>query len=64
MASAVRGFITSFGIDEPMGCYEDIDYADVFATLHTRTSQTADNSIIFKPQTDLASVTRSSAMVG
>ncbi len=30
MASAVTGFITTFGIDEPMGCYEDIDYADVF----------------------------------
>ena len=30
MASAVTGFITSFGADEPMGCYEDIDHADVF----------------------------------
>ncbi len=30
MASAVTGFLTSFGLDEPMGCYEDIDYADVF----------------------------------
>lgn len=30
MASAVTGFMTSFGLDEPMGCYEDIDYADVF----------------------------------
>ncbi|ANW95034.1 nitrate reductase [Wenyingzhuangia fucanilytica] len=30
MASAVTGFMTSFGIDEPMGCYEDIDHADVF----------------------------------
>ncbi|HSH05257.1 MAG TPA: molybdopterin-dependent oxidoreductase [Anaerolineae bacterium] len=30
MASAVTGFITSFGADEPMGCYDDIDYADVF----------------------------------
>ncbi|MGH1364702.1 MAG: molybdopterin-dependent oxidoreductase [Calditrichia bacterium] len=30
MASAVTGFITSFGMDEPMGCYEDIDHADVF----------------------------------
>ena len=32
MASAVTGFLTSFGADEPMGCYEDIDYADVFIT--------------------------------
>ncbi|RMH73122.1 MAG: periplasmic nitrate reductase subunit alpha [Gemmatimonadetes bacterium] len=30
MASAVTGFISTFGIDEPMGCYEDIDHADVF----------------------------------
>jgi len=30
MASAVTGFATSFGMDEPMGCYEDIDHADVF----------------------------------
>ncbi len=30
MASAVTGFMTSFGIDEPMGCYEDIDHANVF----------------------------------
>jgi nitrate reductase NapA len=32
MSSAVTGFMTSFGIDEPMGCYEDIDHADVFVT--------------------------------
>ncbi|MBI4607508.1 MAG: molybdopterin-dependent oxidoreductase [Candidatus Rokubacteria bacterium] len=30
MASAVTGFTTSFGLDEPMGCYDDIDHADVF----------------------------------
>ncbi|MFY0625116.1 MAG: molybdopterin-dependent oxidoreductase [Reichenbachiella sp.] len=30
MASAVTGFLTSFGLDEPMGCYEDIDHADAF----------------------------------
>lgn len=30
MSSAVAGFMTSFGKDEPMGCYEDIDHADVF----------------------------------
>lgn len=87
MASAVTGFMTSFGIDEPMGCYEDIDHANVFvtwgnnmaemhpvlfsrmlanrkrrnnveiidfATRSTRTSQAADRSILFRPQTDLA----------
>ncbi len=30
MSTAVTGFMTSFGIDEPMGCYEDIDHADTF----------------------------------
>ena len=30
MASAVTGFMSTFGMDEPMGCYEDIDHADVF----------------------------------
>lgn len=32
MASAVTGFLTSFGADEPMGCYEDMDHADVIVT--------------------------------
>jgi nitrate reductase NapA len=32
MASAVTGFLTTFGLDEPMGCYEDIEKADVFIT--------------------------------
>ncbi len=87
MASAVTGFLTTFGLDEPMGCYEDIDHADVFvtwgnnmaemhpvlfsrmlanrkskdhvriidfATRTTRSSQAADRSILFAPQTDLA----------
>ncbi len=31
MASAVVGFMRTFGIDEPMGCYDDIEHADVFA---------------------------------
>ncbi len=30
MASAVGGFMRSFGIDEPMGCYDDIEAADAF----------------------------------
>ena len=30
MSSAVTGFAASFGLDEPMGCYEDIEHADVF----------------------------------
>jgi len=28
MASAVSGFMRTFGIDEPMGCYDDIEAAD------------------------------------
>ena len=30
MASAVAGFIRTFGMDEPMGCYDDIENADAF----------------------------------
>lgn len=30
MASAVGGFIRTFGMDEPMGCYDDIEHADAF----------------------------------
>ncbi len=30
MASAVAGFIRAFGIDEPMGCYDDLEKADAF----------------------------------
>ena len=30
MASAVAGFMRPFGIDEPMGCYDDIEHADAF----------------------------------
>ncbi len=88
MASAVTGFLTSFGADEPMGCYDDIEQTDTFvlwgnnmAEMHpvlfsrcleqrrrnpgrvkiidlttrtTRTSRAADESFLFRPQTDLA----------
>ncbi len=30
MASAVAGFMRTFGIDEPMGCYDDMEHADAF----------------------------------
>lgn len=30
MASAVMGFMRTFGADEPMGCYNDIEAADAF----------------------------------
>jgi nitrate reductase NapA len=30
MATAVVAFIRGFGIDEPMGCYDDLEHADAF----------------------------------
>ena len=30
MASAAVGFMRTFGIDEPMGCYDDMEHADAF----------------------------------
>jgi nitrate reductase NapA len=30
MASAVAGFMRTFGMDEPMGCYDDFEHADAF----------------------------------
>ena len=30
MASAVGAFMRAFGADEPMGCYDDLEHADVF----------------------------------
>ncbi|WP_179117238.1 nitrate reductase catalytic subunit NapA [Solemya velum gill symbiont] len=30
MASAVGAFMRGFGIDEPMGCYDDLEHADAF----------------------------------
>ncbi len=30
MASAVVGFMRTFGIDEPMGCYDDFEHGDAF----------------------------------
>ncbi|MBL8822924.1 MAG: molybdopterin-dependent oxidoreductase [Planctomycetia bacterium] len=29
MASAVTGYISTFGVDEPYNCYDDLDHADV-----------------------------------
>ena len=39
MASAVAGYVSTYGKDEPMGCYEDIDHADVFLLVGTNTSE-------------------------
>ena len=27
MASAVTGFLATYGVDEPAGCYDDLDHA-------------------------------------
>jgi nitrate reductase NapA len=87
MASAVAGFMRTFGIDEPMGCYDDLEHADTFvlwgsnmaemhpilwsrltdrrltgknvkvhvlSTFGHRSTELADNELIFKPQSDLA----------
>jgi nitrate reductase NapA len=87
MASAVTGFMRTFGIDEPMGCYDDAEHADgfvlwganmaemhpilwsritdrrltgkdvkihVLSTFDHRSTELADNTLIFKPQSDLA----------
>ncbi len=29
MASAVTGFVSTYGVDEPAGCYDDLDHCDV-----------------------------------
>ncbi|MBI5473594.1 MAG: molybdopterin-dependent oxidoreductase, partial [Ignavibacteriae bacterium] len=39
MASAVGGYMTTYGKDEPMGCYEDIDHADVFFLIGSNTAE-------------------------
>jgi len=88
MASAVVGFYQTFGIDEPSGCYDDIELTDTIvswgsnmaemhpilwsrvtdrklsdpdrvkviniSTYRHRTSDLADEEIIFTPNSDLA----------
>jgi nitrate reductase (cytochrome) len=39
MASAVGGYLTTYGKDEPMGCYEDLDHADVFLIVGSNTAE-------------------------
>lgn len=46
MASAVGGYTTTFGKDEPMGCFEDIDAATCFFLIGTNTSEC--HPIVFK----------------
>lgn len=39
MASAVGGYISTYGKDEPMGAYDDIDHASVFFLVGTNTAE-------------------------
>ncbi|GJM26085.1 MAG: nitrate reductase catalytic subunit [Phycisphaerae bacterium] len=39
MASAVGGYVTTFGKDEPMGCYDDIQHAKVFFLVGSNTAE-------------------------
>jgi nitrate reductase NapA len=39
MASAVAGYTSTYGKDEPMGCYEDLDHADLFLLVGTNTAE-------------------------
>ncbi|MCP3902214.1 MAG: molybdopterin-dependent oxidoreductase [Planctomycetes bacterium] len=39
MASAVGGYVTTFGKDEPMGCYDDIEHARVLFLVGSNTAE-------------------------
>ncbi len=39
MASAVGGYISTFGSDEPVGSYDDIDHADLFFIVGSNTAE-------------------------
>ena len=39
MASATAGYVGTYGKDEPMGCYEDLDHADVFFITGSNTAE-------------------------
>lgn len=39
MASAVGGYVTTFGADEPIGTYDDIDKCDLFFIVGSNTSE-------------------------
>ena len=39
MASAVGGYLTTFGGDEPIGSYDDLDHADLFLLIGSNTAE-------------------------
>lgn len=46
MASAVGGYVTTYGKDEPMGCYDDIDAATCLFIIGSNTSEC--HPVLFK----------------
>jgi nitrate reductase NapA len=64
MASAVAGFMTSFGMDEPMGCYDDFEQADAFilwganmAEMHPRLWARVSQRKLKSPDTKIVNLT-------
>ncbi|MDZ7767536.1 MAG: molybdopterin-dependent oxidoreductase [Melioribacteraceae bacterium] len=39
MASAVGGYVSTFGADEPVGTYDDIDECDMFLLIGSNTAE-------------------------
>jgi nitrate reductase NapA len=64
MASAVAGFMTTFGMDEPMGTYEDFAHADAFvlwganmAEMHPILYSKVTNRLLSRENAQLVSLT-------
>ncbi len=64
MASAVAGFMTTFGMDEPMGCYDDFEHADAFilwganmAEMHPRLWARVSQRKLKEPETRIINLT-------
>ncbi|NLL18192.1 MAG: molybdopterin-dependent oxidoreductase, partial [Clostridia bacterium] len=50
MASAVAGYLTTFGSDEPMGAYDDFEHADVFFIIGSNMAEA--HPVLFARLTD------------
>ena len=61
MASAVAGFMTTFGMDEPMGSYEDFAHADVFILWGANMAEM--HPVLFSKLTDRLLKNKESRMV-
>jgi len=54
MASAVGGYVSTYGKDEPMGCYDDIDHARTFFIVGSNTAESHPvifDRILYRKQT-------------